>query len=262
VANIKFRNVGIKAVSACVPKRIEKIDSLTEIFSRDEAEKFSRTTGIYERRIADENICTSDLCFAAAKKLMEENGISANSVDVLLFMSKTPDFITPSTSALLQSRLGLSKKTLCMDLRLDCSGYVYALSAAYAYASMDGVNRVLLLTGDVNSKIVSRKSRAECPVFGDGGSATLVEKGDFADSFFDFGTDGSRGDFIVIPCENGGRNRVAENSLQNKTDDDGNERNSLQDAYERNGRIWFCNFHSSEEYLIRFEFCRKRNFLC
>lgn len=228
MAFLHFKNVGIRAVAACVPSDILTINSLTDLFTEKEAETFISGTGVQEKRIASSGVCTSDLCYAAAKKLLEDNEISPDSIDAILFMSKTPDYIIPTTSALLQDRLGLNKSVLAMDLRLACSGYVYALSTAYAYASTEGIDRVLLLCGDVNSKIVSRKDKSAFPVFGDGGSATLIEKGDFADSFFDFGTDGSRAFSVSIPSENGGRNPITENSLIKEADGNGNVRNQLQ----------------------------------
>ena len=228
MANIQFHGVSIRAVATCVPKQTERISDLNWLFSEKEQEIFSKGTGIFQRRIAGKNICTSDLCFAAAKKLFSDNDISPSSIDAVLFVSKTADYIIPATSALLQDRLKIPQSALCLDLRLACSGYVYALSAAYAYASQKGIDRVLLLAGDTNSKIVSRKSKSEYPVFGDGGSATLIEKGSFADVYFDLGTDGGRGDAVIIPCENGGRNAITEASLTYKTDENGNERNLLQ----------------------------------
>ena len=228
MASVKFTNVGIRAIAACVPEREEKVASLSDLMSQKEIEVFTNGTGIKSRRIASAETCTSDLCFAAAEKLFAETGIERDSVDAVIFVSKTGDYIIPATSALLQHRLGISKNALCLDVRLACSGYVYALSAAYAYASAAGIDRVLLLAGDTNSKIVSKKDKSEYPVFGDGGSATLIEKGDFSPAFFNLGTDGGRGEAVIIPSENGGRNAISAESLLYCADESGNERNALQ----------------------------------
>ena len=87
-------------------------------------------------------MCASDLCFQAARKLMADNHIDPEAIDFLLFLSQTPDYIVPATSPILQHRLGLPDTTACLDLSLACSGFIYALSTAFAYASADGVNRV------------------------------------------------------------------------------------------------------------------------
>lgn len=228
MAKLHFKNVGIQAVAACVPSNKVTISSLPDLFNSKEMETFMERTGIREKRIADAKTCTSDLCAAAAQKLFEDNNIDLDSIDAVLFMSKTPDYIIPTTSALLQHRLGLKKSVFAMDLRLACSGYVYALSTAYAYANQEHINKVLLLAGDVNSKIVSRKDKTTFPVFGDGGSATLIEKGDYADSYFDCGTDGSRSSAVIIPSENGGRNPITESSLVQNVDENENSRSLLQ----------------------------------
>ena len=111
-----------------------------------------RSVGIREKRYADDGVCASDLCFQAARQLMADNDIAPDSIDVLLFMSQTADYRLPATAPLLQHRLGLAQTTAAMDLSLGCSGYVYALSAAYAYASLPGVKRVLLLDAWLSEK--------------------------------------------------------------------------------------------------------------
>lgn len=228
MANLFFYNVGIKAISACVPKNVETIKSLEYMFSEADAENFFRKTGIYERRIATENICASDLCYEAAKNLLAENNISPDSIDVLLFMSQTGDYKIPATSVILQERLGLSKETACMDLNLACSGFVYALSTAYTYVSTAGVNRVLILTGETLSKVLNKNDNAEYPIFGDAGTAVLVERGDYGDSFFVLGSNGKGFSTINILDSIGGRNTVSLDSFEEKKYPDGIKRNGMQ----------------------------------
>ena len=168
-------------MSACVPKDIVHNKDLGYLIPEKDIDKTIRNIGVAERRIASEDVCASDLCVKAAERLMADNGIDPESIDVLLFMSQTPDFRIPATGPLLQHRLGLGTDTLAMDLSLGCSGYVFALSTAFAYASMEGVNRVLLLDGETFSKIVNRRDKVDWPLYGDAGTATLVEKGEFRD---------------------------------------------------------------------------------
>lgn len=165
MAKINFNNVGIKAVSACVLKTIQKTAGLSYFLSDEAISGLENSTGIKERRLATSEICTSDLCFEAAKKLMDENNIEPDSIDMLLFMSQTADYKIPTTSIILQKRLGLSKTCACMDLVNACSGFVYRLSSAYSYASMDGINRVLFLSGDTISKVLNKKDKVSYPVF-------------------------------------------------------------------------------------------------
>ena len=141
-------------------------------------------------------------------------------------MSQTSDYRIPATAPLLQHRLGLSTDTLCMDLSLGCSGYIFALSAAFAYASMKGVHRVLLLDGETFSKIVNRRDKVDWPLYGDGATATLVEKGDFAPSTFILKSDGSGRDAVII--RDGMRNKITAESCIEREEEDGNIRNGLE----------------------------------
>lgn len=227
MAIIRYNNVGIRAMSACVPKTVVSNRDLGYLIPEDEIEKTIGSIGIEERRIADDGVCASDLCYKAAKKLLEDNDIDPDSIDVLLFMSQTSDYRIPATAPLLQHRLGLSKNTCCLDLSLGCSGYVFALSTAFAYASMEGVNRVLLLDGETFSKIVNKRDKVDWPLYGDGATATLIEKGDFEPSTFILQSDGSGEDAVKI-YGGGMRHPVTAESLIEKEREEGNFRNDLE----------------------------------
>ena len=226
MAKIVYHKVGIKALAACVPSKVVSNRDLGYLIPEEEIEKTINNIGIEERRIADDNVCASDLCYKAAVQLMKDNDIDPNSIDVLLFMSQTADYRIPATAPLLQHRLGLSKNTACLDLSLGCSGYVFALSTAFAYASMEGVNRVLLLDGETFSKIVNKRDKVDWPLYGDGATATLVEKGDYEDSVFILNTDGEGENSVKIHA--GMRNPITADSLVEKEREEGNFRNELE----------------------------------
>lgn len=226
MATIRYKNVGIKAIAACVPSRIVKNEELTAIMPEDEVRKMIDSVGIKERRICGQNITASDLCYEAAKKLMADNDIEPESIDMLLFMSQTADYRSPATSCILQNRLGLPKSCAAMDLSLACSGYVYALSAAMAYASMDGINRILLLDGETFSKLVNPRDKVNVPLYGDAGTATLIEKGDFGESVFILNTDGAGEDAVKVPA--GMRNPITPESCVVTEREDGNYRSDLE----------------------------------
>ena len=138
----------------------------------EEIEKTINSIGIKEKRIVEDDVTASDLCYKAAEKLIEDTGIDRNSIDMVLFLSQLPDYKIPATAPILQHRLGLPTTTAAMDLSLGCSGWVYALSAAMAYASMEGINRVLLLDGETFSKFVNKMDKVDAPLYGDAGTAT------------------------------------------------------------------------------------------
>lgn len=243
MAIIHYNSIGISALSACVPSQIEYNKDLGYFMTGEEIKKAIQNIGIEERRMAEKDVCASDLCFKAAEKLIEDNNIDKSTIDALIFVSQTSDYHQPASAPILQHRLGLSKNTLSFDINLACSGYVYGLSTAYAYASQQGINRVLLLVGETMSKIVSRYDKVNTPLFGDAGTATLIEKGDYGRSVFSLHSDGSGCEVMMIP-DGGFRNPTSTESLIEEIDANGDRRNREQ--FRMDGMAVF-NFGMSEE---------------
>ena len=230
MANFRFNGIGIRAIAACVPAEIShNEDALKNLVPAEEIEKTITAIGTREKRIAPHNVCASDLCLAAAEKLFADNPeISRETIDVLLFMSQTGDFKIPATAPILQQRLGLPKNCAAMDLSLGCSGYVYALSAAFAYANLPTVRRVLLLDGETFSKIVNPRDRVNAPLYGDAGTATLIEKSEtFGATCFVLKTDGSGEASVKIPA-GACRLPASAETLAEKTDSEGNIRSGCE----------------------------------
>ena len=230
MAILHFYNVGITALAACVPKQV--IDNYhydLDIWPEDEVRKVVEKVGVFERRFADDNTCSSDLCYAAAERLFEDNQVDRNEIDLLVFLSQTPDYRMPATSILLQDRLGLPMSTMAFDISLGCSGFISALSIVYAMMQNHGFRKALLLDGETRSKVYSRKDRREAFIFGDAGVAVLIERDKrFGASHFSINSDGSRGDLIMIPG-GGYRNMSSIETLKEKVVDEyGNIRTDEQ----------------------------------
>ena len=221
MAIIKFENVGITAIAACVPKNI--IDNYKydiDIWPEEEVKKVVDKVGIMERRFADDKTCSSDLCFTAAEKLITDNSIDRNEIDLLVFLSQTPDYRMPATSILLQDRLRLPMSTMAFDISLGCSGFISALSIVYAMMQNNGLKKALLLDGETRSKVYSRKDRREAFIFGDAGVAALIERDEkFGESHFSINSDGSRGNLIMIPG-GGYRNMSSIETIREKVVDE------------------------------------------
>lgn len=131
MAFLQISHVEIKGISACVPKRIERNRDYPYL-SAEEIEKYIATIGVEQRHCAihDGSICTSDLCFESAEKLLNELQWNRDEVGLLVFISHTADYKLPSTACILQDRLGLSKQCMAFDSPLGCSGFVYGLGIA------------------------------------------------------------------------------------------------------------------------------------
>lgn len=179
-----------------------------------ERKLYVRTTGIEKRRVAKAGTCTSDLCEYAAKTLMEKLGWLPDEISVLVFLTQTPDYITPATAALLQHKLGLPQSCMALDVNLGCSGYPYGLSVvASILRNMPGA-KALFLAGDVSSACLSEQDKSAAPIFSDAGSATALVQDDQApEMFFNLETDGSGYEAIIIP-EGGYRKPTTVQSLE------------------------------------------------
>ena len=201
MAFLHFNGIGISALSAAVPKRVINNYEYTEFFPKDDVKKVVDKVGIYERRFADENTCASDLCYAAAEKLIADNGIDKNEIDLLVFISQTPDYRMPATSIILQNRLGLPTSTIAFDINLGCSAFIYGMGVVFSMMQNGCLRKALILDGETRSKVYNPKDRRTAFLFGDGGVAALVERNDkFGESWFSFNSDGSREDLIKIPA--------------------------------------------------------------
>ena len=221
MAKVSFNNVGITAMAAAVPHEV--IDNYhydLDIWPEEEVKKVVDKVGVTERRFADKNTCSSDLCFAAAEKLIADNNIDRSEIDLVIFLSQTPDYRMPATSILLQDRLGLPMSTMAFDISLGCSGFISALTVAYSMMQNGGFRKALLLDGETRSKVYSRKDRREAFIFGDAGVAALIERDEkFGVSHFSLNSDGSRGNLIMIPG-GGYRNMSSEETLREKVVDE------------------------------------------
>ena len=225
---IHYNNVEIKGISAAVPKNIIDNRNYTKILTKQEVENTIRTTGIAKRRFVAEGVCSSDLCCEAAEKLIKDLNINRESIDLMIFVSQTPDYHQPATAPILQYRLNLSKNCAAFDINLACSGYVYGLSTAFSYASQDGINNVLLLVGETLSKTTSPKDKTTCLLFGDGGTATLIGKSKGKKlSYFSLNTDGS-GEYALKIAGGGYRNPSSEETLKARVSKDGSIRSDEQ----------------------------------
>ena len=212
MACFSVSNTRIRGLAASVPKEIARNGDL-DLLPEKERDRLIKTTGIVQRRIAPPGLCASDLCHAAAAALLEGLGWAPESVDAVVFVTQTPDFLVPGTATQLQQRLGLGKNTLALDINQGCAGYVYGLSVASALVATGGIQRALLLVGDTITHTLSPMDQSTVPIFSDAGSATALEFDPAAPAMhFNLQSDGSGHRAICIP-EGGTRQPLHTGSL-------------------------------------------------
>lgn len=212
MAFLAYENVNICGVTASVPSFVERVADYP-YFTDKEAIKFSESTGVVSRHVDKKGVTASDLCYHAAEKLLEGIGWEKETIDALIFVSQTRDYILPCTSCILQDRLGLSDECYAVDIPYGCSGYIYGLQAASALLHQGQVKRLLLLAGDVVTPHHNVRDKNSYPLFGDAGTATAMEFKPGAEPiFFHIGTDGGGSEAIMIK-DGGYRNRVNADSF-------------------------------------------------
>ncbi len=225
MAFFSISNIKVRGIAAAVPKReISNWDY--DLLSETERKLLIKTTGVENRRVSENGITTSDLCYKSAKKLMEEIGWNKEEIQVVIFLSQSRDYYLPATSIIIQDKLGLSKSCMAFDIGLGCSGYVYGLSVISSIMSATGLSKGLLMVGDISSLTCSKEDKSTYPLFGDAGTATAVEISKTSKMNYSLNSDGSGHKAIMIPA-GGVRNVVNEGSFKMKEIDKGIKRCDL-----------------------------------
>ena len=231
MAFLEIKNVRIKGIAAAVPERKEYNKDFPKL-SEEQLAQYIKTVGVVERRCAihDGSLCTSDLCFAAAEKLLQELGWAREEIGLLVFVSHTQDYKLPSTACILQQRLGLSKETMAFDVPLGCSGFVYGLGIAGNLVSQGFIKKALLLAGNTQSVYASPEDKSTALLFGDAGSATALEFDPMQqDSIkLHYQTDGAGYEALIVP-DGGCRHPFNAHSADMEEFDEGIRRSRLHE---------------------------------
>ncbi len=198
MSTFKTSHVAIKGIVSCVPKEVKSTFDYSYL-KPEEQEMFYKTVGIKERRVANDAITCSDLCEKAANYLFENNITQPENIDLIIFVSQSPDYFLPATAVILQDKLKLKRTTLAFDVTLGCSGYVYGLSIVSNFLQSGQFKQALLLCGDKSTISTHEEDKSAYPLFGDAGTATLLEYDpSAADMTFALNSDGSGKNAIII----------------------------------------------------------------
>ncbi|WEL76256.1 hypothetical protein P0D92_30685 [Pseudomonas sp. CBSPAW29] len=136
-------NVRVEGVACSMPENISEVSDLAEKFGEENIQKIMASTGVFRRHVVDSE-CSSDLCVAAAERLIADLAVDRASIDTLIFVSQTHDHTLPATACILQERLKLSLGVAAFDVALGCSGYVYGLWLASSLISGGGSRCVVI----------------------------------------------------------------------------------------------------------------------
>src|SRR3954465_11737918 len=190
--------ISITGLGAYAPDRVLTNEELATMVETSD-EWITERTGIKERRIAAPEQAFTDLALPAARAALEQAGVQAKDIDLLVCATVTPDMMFPTSSALLADALG-APDAGAYDLLAGCTGFMYALVQAYGMVAAGLSRRALVVGGDVLSRILDWTDRSPGVLFGAGAGAGVLEpSGEAGFLAFELGADGGGGEHLWLP---------------------------------------------------------------
>ncbi len=195
-----FQGLSVSGMSVAMPTTDLSVDFYKDSFGAETVDKFSEMTGVKSVCRAIPEQTAGDLGYEAARHLITQKEVDPEKIGLLVFVTQKPDYRAPSTAFVIHKRLGLSRNCMCFDINLACSGFIYGLNLVYSMLASSDATTALLITGDTSVRTISPHDRTMIMLFGDCGSATLIEKSDQnSHTHFTHRTDGNRFKAIITP---------------------------------------------------------------
>jgi 3-oxoacyl-[acyl-carrier-protein] synthase III len=166
----------VRGCGSYLPKRI-MLNAELAAKVNSSAEWIEQRTGIKQRHLAADGETTADIATIAAERALEDAGLSAQDIDLIILATSTPDNTFPATATTVQDRLGIHHG-FAFDIQAVCSGFVFALSVADNYIRTGQSKRALVIGAETFSRILDWEDRSTCVLFGDGGGAIVIEPGE------------------------------------------------------------------------------------
>ena len=193
------RTCSIISVGSYVPDRVLTNAELEKMVDTSDEWIISRT-GIKERRIAADDEFTSDMAARAAMRAMQNGGVTADQIDLIIVATITPDMPFPATACLVQHKLG-ARRAAAFDMEAACSGFIYALEIGQQFIMSRTYNTVLVIGAEKLSSIVDWKDRNTCVLFGDGAGAAILQHRPDAHGLLTacMGAEGDKAELLCMP---------------------------------------------------------------
>ncbi|MDX1679819.1 MAG: beta-ketoacyl-ACP synthase III [Akkermansiaceae bacterium] len=192
--------VSVAGTGSYVPEKVLTNDELaTRVDTSDEW--IVTRTGIKERRIARKDEFTSHMASEASKRALEQAGMDATDVELIIVATITPDTPTPATACHVQQQLG-AKKAVAFDISAACSGFLYAMKIAKRMIAAGAFENALIIGAEKLSAVTNWSDRTTCVLFGDGAGAAVLKKSDQGEGDIvatEMGSDGSLTHLLNIP---------------------------------------------------------------
>jgi 3-oxoacyl-[acyl-carrier-protein] synthase-3 len=197
--NFQGRTCSISGVGSYLPEKVLSNADLEKMVETSD-EWITTRTGIKERRIAAKDQFTSDLATQAAIRAMNNAGITADQIDLIIVATITPDMPFPSTACLVQQKINATRAA-AFDIEAACSGFIFGLEIAQQFIMSRTYNTVLVIGAEKLSSIVDWTDRNTCVLFGDGAGAAILQNRPQAHGLLTavMGSDGQKSDLLFMP---------------------------------------------------------------
>jgi 3-oxoacyl-[acyl-carrier-protein] synthase III len=207
------RAVGIVGLGSAIPQKVMTNADLEKIVDTTD-EWITSRTGIRERRIADDDVATSDLGAEAALKALKAANMTPEEVDLIVLATVSPDMIFPASACFVQAKIGASNAA-AFDLSAGCSGFIYSLAVASQMIATGLYNNALVIGAEVMSKMLNWQDRNTCVLFGDAAGAAVLKPVSDGSGFLSFylGADGTGAELLAFPG-GGTRHPATEETLR------------------------------------------------
>ncbi|MDX6514230.1 MAG: 3-oxoacyl-[acyl-carrier-protein] synthase [Gaiellaceae bacterium] len=198
IGALKGGRISITGLGTHVPENVVTNDDIATLVDTSD-EWIRERTGIRERRVAGPEEALSDLALPACQAALEQAGLDASELGLIVVATVTPDMMFPSTSVLLADALGAADAG-AYDLLAGCTGFMYALAQGYGMVASGLTPNALVVGGDTLSKIVDWNDRSTCILFGDGAGAVVLRRvGEGGFLGFELGAEGAGGVHLYYP---------------------------------------------------------------
>ena len=203
----------IDRIEYYLPKKLETLDDLLIENPNWSYEDIKNKTGITKRFISNKNETALDLATIASKKILDNNKLKLQ-IDVLIFVTQSPDYFLPASACIIQNNLGLKTSCMSFDVNQGCSGFVYGLALSSSLIEAKFAKKVLLLCSDTYTKYINKSDRTCRPIFSDGAAAILISANAQSNiGPFELGTDGNGAKNLIVK---NGSSRFPINQKQKK----------------------------------------------
>ncbi len=201
--NLRFEGARIAGIQLVLPRREISFDSEIDAYSftTQQSAKLKQVMGYDRRRVVEDGITSSDLVVEGFKALRDSGQLDLESLDALIVVTQTPDYLMPGTSYIIHNRLGLHQDMLCLDINQGCAGFIVGLTTAFSLVNQRNFKRVALVNVDVASRLVAEGDRNSRPIIGDAAAVTIVESTHLTEPIYgNLKVDGARWDALMIPA--------------------------------------------------------------